>query len=104
MILLNEQLLITESNDSALALFGLERSQMIGKIFGNGISCKGCFQDKQDCGHGDPCQICEIRRAIGFSFEELPTVGLEWNMTFIRNAQEQSVWFRASVAPVTING
>ena len=92
MILLNERLMINDSNDAALALFGQERCQMTGKVFGNGICCKGSMEGEQGCGYGDSCQFCEIRRAIGFAFEDLPTVGLECNMTLSKNDQEQTVW------------
>jgi PAS domain S-box-containing protein len=103
MFILDERNLITELNDSALALFGREKGEVIGKTFGHCSFCKGNRKNSRGCGYGEDCHTCEIRRAISLGLEGLASSGFECQKRFYIKGKEECRWFRASTSPIIIN-
>ena len=95
---------IIQVNDAALKMLGGDRIKVVGKCFGNAFGCQCSLENEKGCGHGISCQYCEFRRATSLAFEGLPASGIECNKTIINGGKNIVFWFRASAAPIIVDG
>ncbi|TWH49454.1 PAS domain S-box protein [Sporomusa sp. KB1] len=95
---------IIQVNDAALKMLGGDRLKVVGKSFGNAVGCQGSLENEKGCGHGTTCQYCEFRRATSLAFEGLPAAGIECNKTIVNEGKKVVFWFRASAAPIIVDG
>lgn len=104
MVILNENLFITQVNDAALQFFNKSRKEVIDKQFGDSFSCLS-MEDKKGCGYEPDCKDCEIWKAATLAIVKgEATSNIEFNKIFIRADKENEFWFRISVAPIIVNG
>lgn len=96
--------MIIQVNDEALNMLGKTRSQIIGKTFGDAFGCQNELNSDKGCGYGDACQYCEFRRVTSLAFEGLTAQGVECSKTIMREGQKKPIWFKASAAPIDVEG
>ncbi|QHQ62748.1 PAS domain S-box protein [Anaerocolumna sedimenticola] len=102
MVILNDNLYITQVNDAALQFFNKSREQVVYKHFGDSFYCLKRLENKKGCGH---CGDCEIWNAATLAMKQgKATSNIEFNKIFIKDGKKTDCWFRISVAPITING
>ncbi|WMJ87673.1 PAS domain-containing hybrid sensor histidine kinase/response regulator [Anaerocolumna sp. MB42-C2] len=105
MVILNENLYITQVNDAALHFFNKSREQVVNKHFGDSFYCIKRAENEKGCGYGIHCKDCEIWNAATLAIKQgIATSNIEFNKIFINDNKKNDFWFRISVAPITING
>ncbi len=103
MLIMNEDALITQVNDTSLLFIQKERKQVIGKHFGDSFHCKESSRDKRGCTYGLKCAECDLQNAIKRSIKSGKTTSnIELHKTLIKENREQEYWFRASVTPIVM--
>jgi signal transduction histidine kinase/CheY-like chemotaxis protein len=103
MILLNEDVTISEINNAALRLIDKSYEDAVGKAFGDAFDCIGSFEDERGCGFGANCSICIFQKAVTSAIKDgIKSEGLEFNKTLVQGDKKVEVWFRSSITPITI--
>jgi PAS domain S-box-containing protein len=105
MLILDDQLIINQVNDSALQFFDKSREDVVNKHFGDSFHCIKSANAVKGCGSTLSCESCEIWKATTLAiYEGEATSNLEFNKVFIQNGKENECWFRISVATIIVNG
>ena len=82
MIILNEDVTISEINKAALRLIDKKADEAIGQAFGDAFECIGSFE--RGCGLGSNCSICIFRKAVMSAITDgITTEGLVFNKTLV---------------------
>lgn len=104
-LLLDADRRIIKANQTAAALAGRPRDQIIDRIAGAGLGCLSHLDDARGCGHGPDCGRCELRLAVHRALDEdLAVDALPVSLTVDgpRGPEVRNVLL--SAAPVTIAG
>ncbi len=105
MLVLDEHLLIQKINNTWLKFFTKERSEVLGKRFGNSFGCKCSLDDERGGGFGLDCQTCELNIEANQAIKiGKSTPDLEFCKVFMREQREVKLWFRTSINPIMISG
>ncbi len=104
MLIMNEDALITQVNDTSLLFIQKDREQVIGRHFGDSFQCKESFKDKRGCTYGLNCAECDLLIAIKQSIKSGKTTSnIELHKILVKENQEQEYWFRVSVTPIVMD-
>lgn len=105
MIIVNGDLEIQQINDAALYFTGMEREEVSGKRIGISLNCIGSNLDQKGCGCGKYCTGCELNNSIIAAVKKkLTASNVEINMELTVNGNSKEYWFKASIAPIKMNG
>ncbi|HEX3023517.1 MAG TPA: PAS domain S-box protein [Lachnospiraceae bacterium] len=105
MITLDQDAMITQVNDASLFYISKEREEVIGKHLGDGLNCYESRKAPSGCGFGPKCSFCDLRKSILQAIHcGKGTMNLEIQKTLGKNGEDYDYWFRASVAPIVVNG
>lgn len=103
MVIIDEKFRIHNINASALDWIGRDISEVIGKLFGNGLGCKW-LANGNSCGDMLHCEHCEFRTSVETAIHESESVECEeLNRIFVIRGKEVNQWLRINVSPIIIN-
>lgn len=104
MILIDQDMMVTMINDSALRLFGKNREDIINKKFGEGICCKDAVLNKYGCGSTPKCIMCNLNQAIRSALKGEKNIDGEFSKVFWNNGREVELYLSISASNIIING
>ena len=105
MLLLDEETVIVDSNAVIARLVSRNPGQINQYRAGNGLGCVNSLKDERGCGFSPDCPGCSLRQGILQVLTAGTAVhGVEIQLTFLINGQEQRPWLSVSAEPVLLNG
>ncbi len=98
MIVIDSNLSIQKVNQSFLNSFGVTKTQVINKQFGDVLSCMWSLEG--GCGFSTNCKFCKFRSIITQLIKTDDMIkDLLLEMSFLRNGQVQNCWLNISLMP-----
>jgi transcriptional regulator with PAS, ATPase and Fis domain len=61
-LIINEDGNVLRLNNVVEHIFGVKNAEVIGKGFGSALCCINSCEEKDDCGSGNGCEQCEVRK------------------------------------------
>jgi PAS domain S-box-containing protein len=105
MLIIDNDVNISQVNDVALTIMRRDRSQVIGYSLGQGFGCRGSTENKRGCGFGTDCQSCKLWLEVKAVLRDgLSIQNLEFKKMLIEDGKEKEFWCRASIAPIVVDG
>lgn len=105
LLLLDEDLTITQVNDVMAKLVSKTPSEMANVPPGEGFNCIHAQDDDGGCGHGEICKVCPIRNALeSVVASGQPVHELEVRPTLQLGRSRVNPWLEISAVPVAIDG
>jgi signal transduction histidine kinase/ActR/RegA family two-component response regulator len=104
MIILNDDMTISEINKASLKIINKKSDEILGKKFGEAFQCLGSFGSEKGCGFGKHCAVCDFRKAALEAIEEEKTTeNLEFSKVFLQGDQQVEKWFVSSFTSIYLN-
>ncbi|RDU23679.1 PAS domain-containing hybrid sensor histidine kinase/response regulator [Anaerosacchariphilus polymeriproducens] len=105
MIMLDDNALITQINETALLYINKKEEQVYKNHFGDTFCCSNSYENRSGCGYGTKCYYCNLRKAIELSNQRgQGSNNIEFNKILIVDGERREFWFRASVTPILVSG
>ncbi|HEX9062167.1 MAG TPA: ATP-binding protein, partial [Clostridia bacterium] len=103
MIIFDNCLLIDRVNNSALQIFKKQREEIIGKRFGDELSCSGSMPD--GCGNGKYCMDCRFRNALREVLENgNPKSEIKFSQVIIVDGEAKVIWLKIDIIAIVTDG
>jgi PAS domain S-box-containing protein len=94
---------IRQTNKVLKEMLHLDREDLFGKRFGDGLFCKNSAE--KGCGFGDGCSLCGIWASIRMvMITNAPCKGVILQHSFRIDGEIFSPWFKINFVPIVING
>ena len=104
MLLLDENLAITDANIEIARMIGKVPSYLLQQSIGNGLGCIHSAGGNQECDDSPACRLCSLRNAILSVLKTgRPVQGVEIQPTLLLGGMEYRPWLLVSIEPVVIN-
>jgi transcriptional regulator with PAS, ATPase and Fis domain len=98
-LVINEDGNVVRLNNVIEHIFGVKNAEVIGKGFGSALCCINSCEEKDDCGSGNGCEQCEVRKlammALYSEQKKKRRVSLQVNM----NSHIKDITFLLCAAP-----
>ena len=105
MLLLDENLVITEANAVLARMVGKEAGALLQQPPGAGLGCIHSAENARGCGFSAACRLCSLRSAIMAVLTTDRSVhGAEIQPALMLNGMEYQPWLLVSVEPALLNG
>lgn len=103
MIIFDNCLLINRVNNSALHIFKKQREEIIGKRFGDELSCSGSMQN--GCGGGKYCMDCRFRNALREVLENGNLKSeIKFSQVIIVDGEAKVIWLKIDIIAIVTDG
>ncbi len=104
-IIVDEDMIITKINDTALKMIGKNYTDTIHEIVGNGFGCISSQENEDGCGYGYACKSCKLKMLFTKVFHSgISYRGLEMQFTLCSKEKESNPWLRINYEPIVIDG
>ncbi len=104
-LLVDEQGLVRQINDTAARLVDRDRFQVVGSRPGDGMGCVHAMGKAEGCGHTPYCSRCAFRGTFERVLKERQAVReVEFEHTFVVDGKEVRLWLSLSGTPVFLGG
>ncbi len=105
LLLLDENSIVSKSNQAICNLLLREPAEIIGKRAGGGLGCLHSVETSYGCGFSGSCPDCVLRKSIESALKDGTSVhGALVNPALLINGEMQERWLSVSAEPVDLNG
>ena len=99
MLVIDDDFIIQRVNRAFLKTFDLEKSRVIGKVFGDALRCVICVDE--GCGYSLNCKFCSFRKIVSRVHQDKKMVrDRSIKVNFYNGNKQQSRFLNMSVLPV----
>jgi|GEM_PF-6742494 len=103
-LLLDEELNVTQINDVIELMFSSSRKDIIGERLGNTLGCVNCLENPEECGYGADCLKCPLRNTLNDVFSSWrPVRGVEVFKIFFNAEEGTPIWLLMNAEPIIID-
>jgi len=105
LLLLDENSIVSKTNQAICNLLLHEPAEIIGKRAGGGLGCLHSIETPYGCGFSGSCPDCVLRKSIESALKDGTSVhGALVNPNLLINGEQQERWLSVSAEPVDMNG
>lgn len=105
LLLLDEDSVISNTNQAICNLLLRDPAEIIGKRAGGDLGCVHSMESPDGCGFSASCPDCTLRKSIESALKEGTSVhGALVNPALLINGELQERWLSVSAEPVDLNG
>jgi len=102
MVVVDENIVVREVNNSLLQIFKIQKSQIIGQSIGDGLQCVMSIEN--GCGNSENCKFCKLRNEINHVIhKEHYSKNTIIQMNFLNNENQNNSWCRINFVPIRKN-
>lgn len=99
LVTIDDNLVVKQTNQAFLQMFGVEKEEVVNKILGDGLHCVESIE--HGCGKGEECKLCGLRKEI----IKLKNTGeyssdLIIKISYITNRKRKNSIFRINFVPM----
>jgi len=105
MLLVDENMIVTRTNDTIKQLVHREYLQIINRQIGSALGCINSTRNEKGCGYSSICSECPLRKTIISVLDSgEPIHDIEIHPTLNIDEKKTTPWLRVSAKPVIIDG